>query len=635
MSRPPLTADRRGFLRCGVLGASGLLFGSANAVAAAEPDDTTLEQSPSGRIVSDRFDWRTPGAPRTGNDHALDLEDRGGVDVGFRPRTAGSLTIDFHWRHRSGGRLAYAFNDEDSTGSGFRAFTNGRAGSGMWFRNPFGGSDVVYRGNLQDGRWHRIRVVLDAEANTYTAYVDGERVGLSYYHGDGWTAADRFRIMGRYSGTRTRIEYDRYVIADEAIHPEDSADVRGTLVHYELEPGEGRMLANGSTRTHPLVARKAALIDTIRADAGRILPEDEAEGLDRRAERLLERIDDGFDHADGEQNSQYERALDRMVAAEEVTRTATESAVEPTHRIAIATVDLGISRAIGRIAGRTLRVLGWGARRIASILSNIASMARRTLDAITGRVLLSALRRRELDRVLARLERRVDEYLEAFGPDLEEVGESLLKDSIKASVDYLPEDVRAALGRIREEFTGAIERIFYRSFQFDAESTVGALELGIPGVNVSVEDAMRTVADGVDSGSLQGEWSDERHAASERAREKIRRSEVTFLGGMGVLEDGVEDVGQLSLVAAIAALGFFAIGIFIGSTGGGFVIGTTIAALAVKLKAGAAALGKLSIALTVTISLVGTAFLTWTAKRHNNAIVEIAAPDPMVWAVSR
>jgi hypothetical protein len=621
-----------------VLGAGGLLFGSPNAIAAAEPEDPSPERSSSGRIVSDRFDWRTPGAPGTGNDHALDLEDRGGVDVGFRPRTAGDLTIDFDWRHRSGGSLAYAFNDEDSASRGFRAFTNSIADRGMWFRNPFGGSDVVYQGDLQDGRWHRIRVVLDAEANTYTAYVDGERVGLSYYHGDGWTAADRFRVMGRYSGTRTRVEYDRYVIADEAIHPEDSTDVRGTLVHYELEEGEGRTLTNGADRPgriHPLVARKAALIESIRTDAGRILPEDEAEGLDRRAERLLERIDDGFDHADEEESSQYERALDRMVAAEEVTRTATESAVEPTHRIAIATVDLGISRAISRIAGRTLRVLGWGARRIASILSNIASTARRTLDAITGRVLLSASRRRELDLVLARLERRVDEYLEAFGPDLEELGKSLLKDSIKASVDYLPEDVRAALTRIREEFTGAIERIFYRSFQFDAESTVGALELGIPGVNVSVEDAMGTVADGVDSGSLQGEWSDERHAASERVREKIRRSEVTFLGGMGVLEDGADDIGLISLLAAVSALGFFAIGVFVGSTGAGFVVGSTIAALAVKLKTGAAALGKLSLALTVTISLVGTAFLTWTAKRHNDAIVEIAAPDPMVWTVSR
>ncbi|MDL5362824.1 hypothetical protein [Halalkalicoccus sp. NIPERK01] len=532
--------NRRRFLRCGgALGAGGLLCG-VNAVAASEPVDdygnpiderqaesadapaatvtvaswTTTrtaadeaESRPDGRVASERYAWRPSGAPRTGSEHALELEDRGGVDVGSRPGTAGDLTIDFHWRHRSGRGLAYAFNDENSASRGFRAFTNGVAGRGMWFRNPFGGSDVVYRGDLQDGRWHRIRVVLDAGARTYTAYVDGRRVGRSYYHGRGWTAASRFRVMGRYSGTRTRVEYDRYVVTDEAVHVNDATAIDGRLVHYELEEGEGRTLTNGpdpSERVRSLVARKTTLIESIRSEAGRVLDDRNVERIDRRAERLLDGMDDGLDRADAQTRTQYERALDRMVAAEEVTAAATESGVEPVRRIARATVDLGLGEAMGRITGRTLRGMGWAARRIASILSTIASMARRTLDAITGRAVLPLARRRELDRALAGIERRVSDLLETHRTDIEAIGEKLLSTSIKAAVDLLPEKVLETLGRIRERFTGVIERIFYGTFQFDPEMTVGDLDVGIPGVNVAVEDAMGTVSDGIDAGSLRG-----------------------------------------------------------------------------------------------------------------------------------
>ncbi|WP_336342873.1 hypothetical protein [Halalkalicoccus ordinarius] len=664
--------NRRRFLRYGgALGTGGLLVGGPSLVAASEPvddygnpiDDSETEDGdvmstatvkvaswsttqptgveaesrPDGRVVSNRYAWRTPGASRTGNGSALELEDRGGVDVGFRPRTAGDLTIDFHWRHRSGRNLAYVFNDQNSASSGFRAFTNGIAGRGMWFRNTFGGSDVVYRGNLQDGRWHWIRVVLDAAANTYTAYVDGQRIGRSYYHGRGWTAADRFRVMGRYSGTRTRVEYDRYVVADEAVHLDETA-IDGTLVHYELEEGEGRTLANARadrTGTHPLVARKTTLIESIRSDAGRILADPDVARIDRRAERLLEQIDDGFDRADAETRTQYERALERMVLAEEVTATATESGIEPTHRITRATVDLGLARAAGRILGRTLRSMGWAARRIASILSNVASMAGRTLHSITGWSLLPLARRRELDRALARMERRVSEMIETHGEDIGSVGETVLSDSLKSGIDHLPEDVLDALGRIREEFTAVIERIFYGSFQFDSQVTIGALDLGIPGVNVSVEDAMGAVSDGIDDGSLDGEWHEERRTSSEQVCEEIRQSEAVFVGGMRAAEGGADYVSLLGLWAAVTALGLFAIGICIGATGAGLAVGATMMLIATKLKIGAAALGKISLALTVSISLVGIAFLTWTAKQHNEAIIEPAAFDSIAREVSQ
>lgn len=262
-------------------------------------------------------------------------------------------------------------------------------------------------------------------------------------------------------------------------------------------------------------------------------------------------------------------------------------------------------------------------------------MARRTLDAITGRALLSIARRRELDHALARIERRVSGLIETHGSDIEAVGEKLLSKSINVAIDLLPAEVLEALGRIREEFTGVIERIFYESFQFDSEVTIAALDLGIPGVNVSIEDAMGTVSDGIDEGSLGGEWSDERNMGAEQVCEEIRWAEVTFVGGMSAAKDEADRIGALSLALAVLGLGLFSISICIGATGVGLAASSILAIIAAKLKVGAATLGTMSLALTVSISFVGVTFLTWTAKQHDETISSLVTPDLGGQVVSR
>lgn len=226
-----------------------------------EPSTTTSNQSslpvnpsdpPDGTIESSEFEWLDEGAPATGNQYALRIADDGGVNPNFSFSTDGSLTLDFHWRFHQGSDLAYMFNNEDSERSGFRAFTNGRAGNGLFFRNVFGGADLVYSSNVQDGSWHNIRIVLDADQNSYTVYVDGEEVGASYYHGDGWTALDQFRVMGRKSGSDTTVDYDRFVIVDEAIHPGSGQEVTSSLLHYELEDGSGTTVLNSGDATASL-----------------------------------------------------------------------------------------------------------------------------------------------------------------------------------------------------------------------------------------------------------------------------------------------------------------------------------------------------------------------------------------------
>ncbi|WP_162297950.1 alpha/beta fold hydrolase [Halalkalibacillus sediminis] len=203
---------------------------------------------PNGNILSNYYEWISPGSPSTDNNYALRISDNGGVDINYDFRTSDDLTVDFYWRYHSGDELAYMFNDEDSESSGLRAFTNGVAGKGLYFRNVFGGWDVdLSHLNVQDGEWYNIRVVLDSSDKTYSVYIDGELKGQSYYNGEGFTTSQLFRVMGRASGTSTLIDYDRFVWTNDAIHPDVSDEINSNLLHYEIEEGTGDVLHNNQS----------------------------------------------------------------------------------------------------------------------------------------------------------------------------------------------------------------------------------------------------------------------------------------------------------------------------------------------------------------------------------------------------
>ncbi|WP_168191188.1 LamG domain-containing protein [Haloprofundus sp. MHR1] len=208
----------------------------------------TLEINPSplpnGKIAASTYRRLNEGAPQTQNERALRVADDGGVKPQFRPSTDGDLTIDMFWRHAQGSGLGYLFNDQDSASYGFRAFTNGIAGRGLYFRNVFGGGDIAVSGDFQDGQWYNIRVVLDASENTYTVYINGQQVGQSFYDGNGFTARDQFRVMGRRRGTATLSDYDRYVITRAVATPADATLPTGDLIQYPLDEESGRTVTN-------------------------------------------------------------------------------------------------------------------------------------------------------------------------------------------------------------------------------------------------------------------------------------------------------------------------------------------------------------------------------------------------------
>lgn len=204
-----------------------------------DPPDATIEAS--------TFEWISVEPDEFGDDTtALRLSDDGGVNFNFLYETDGDLTVDVIWRHHSGGDLAYLFNDLDSIRFGFRAFTNGIAGNGLFFRNPFSGSDIFVADDFQDGEWYQIRIVLDADKNTYTVFINGEELAQTFYDGSGFVTSKDFRIMGRKTGSSTLIDYRFYAWANRAVLPGDADRVDSELLQLELEEGEGDTIENVS-----------------------------------------------------------------------------------------------------------------------------------------------------------------------------------------------------------------------------------------------------------------------------------------------------------------------------------------------------------------------------------------------------
>lgn len=212
---------------------------SDDSVNPTDPPDATIEAS--------EFEWISVEPDEFGDDTtALRLSDDGGVNFNFLYETDGDLTVDAIWRHHSGGGLAYLFNDLDSIRFGFRAFTNGIAGNGLFFRNPFGGSDIFVSDDFQDGEWYQIRIVLDADENSYTVFINGEEIAQAFYDGSGFVTSEDFRIMGRKTGSSTLIDYRFYAWANRAVLPGDADRVDSELLQLELDEGEGDSLENVS-----------------------------------------------------------------------------------------------------------------------------------------------------------------------------------------------------------------------------------------------------------------------------------------------------------------------------------------------------------------------------------------------------
>ena len=574
------------------------------------PDD-----SRDGSIASSGYTWLETGSDLTDGDGALRIADDGGVEPNFRPRTDDDLTIVFDWRHAEGGSLAYAFNDFDSASAGFRAFTNGIAGDGLYFRNPFGGDDLVYREDLQDGAWHRIRVVLDASENRYRAYVDGQLVGESFYDGTGWTASDRFRVMGRVNGSSTRVDYDRYLVVPEVLEPGSSPTVE-PLIGYALEEGEGDVIRNGIDVDGGAIGEKAELIDEIRTEAATLMSDSAADRLDAKAEVVLDDIETALEEGDA---AVEREALDRMILSEEITVAGTKAGIGPAEGIGDAAAELALIIATGGAGKRLLDTSTAVGRFLARRIGAIRRSARSSFDELIGRPLLPRRLRREIDERIERATDDVQRLMEANTDELESIGETATKDSLSAAYERLPEEILSAFRSLRDSFSRFLARTFYTAYQTQSERTDDGRRLQPPGLDTATEDRMATMETLIEDGSLRDDGREDRRALCDTAvleLTAIGEAAESVLQKSRDLSDGLSSFSGLVLFSALLA---YAIAIAASATGVGVIKSGGAAVLGSKLVAISGLLGSLATVVTGGSVPAGRSSLNMMAEIHERS----------------
>lgn len=510
-----------------------------------DPPDATIEAS--------QFEWIDVQPDAFGPDETgLRLTDDGGVDFNFLYETEGDLTVDTIWRHNSGGSLAYLFNDLDSTRTGFRAFTNGIAGNGLFFRNPFGGSDISVSGNFQDGQWYQIRIVLDAEENTYTVFINDEAVGQSFYDGSGFVTSEDFRIMGRKTGSSTLIDYRYFTWANRAVLPGDASRVESELLQLELAEGDGDTLGNeGSDSLEPLVDDKRAIIDDIR---NTVPPEYLIPGqrVDERASEFTIETRQRLDEFDAEQRDQHIEAFERLTSAEQITQQATEDPVsEIIPDVASNIIDAVASVALGNVRSVASGLRGKAKR---SLGKRVGRRGEAVRDTAANERELAPAQREEFTREAAR---REGEYADAFEAaveedqetdSLKEVTDEIVESSIRDLVsndslreefdDRLPDDFTSTVRDISTRFLNAIEGVFFQSYYFASEPTSFDIDpptVDLPdsvGFSVDIPDSIAALPRAPDEVSVEVETPSALDDAVER-----------FNDGVAAVTSIAEDLG--------------------------------------------------------------------------------------------
>lgn len=150
-------------------------------------------------------------------------------------------------------------------------------------------------------------------------------------------------------------------------------DVNHAFVEWQRSPSSG----GPSKSLEALIDQKRAKIGAIQSAAGTSLGAGEAEStVDKRAEQLLVDIEeDAFEASE----AQYREALERMNAAEEVTQTATDIAIED-GALVDSTVSNVWSASVSAASELASKVGG-------SILKRVFDGLMNSLNSITGRLL--------------------------------------------------------------------------------------------------------------------------------------------------------------------------------------------------------------------------------------------------------
>lgn len=536
-----------------------------------EQKEINPDDPPNATIKASQYEWIPLDQEEFERDSfALRLSDDGGVDKSFRYETDGDLTVDTVWRHDSGSGLAYLFNDQDSIQTGFRAFTNGIAGNGLFFRNVFGGNDIFVNQNFQDGDWYRIRIVLNAEENTYTVFINGEEVAQTFYNGSGFVTSDQFRVMGRVTGSSTLIDYRYYAWANQPILPGEADRIDSELLQYQLNEGDGTGIGNDPQPNELLdaVETKQRLAEQIGETS---LSINESERVKQVLELLVDRVENG----DLDEEIAVE-AVQRMQIAENVTK-ATSAGLGP------GVVDPDTSEALliapgtpptqedANVGGRSVRI---GLRLLVSVVLgalSIADASRKLAPGVAGKARVAKQKAQSLqstivDTIIGRVS-DVARNLQTRGYDLARtVAEGFIQGTFEGG--------EQAAGFANDEFDGfqaATQRPLVSAFE---GSTVG------PDMEARLSEFDDTVTGGEDDDpTIRGD----RNEVREAAREGIRRVNET-------VEEAVENIEFLLQASSIAGY-VGAVGAILTATGVFTLVGPVLTVSSAIFEIGLAFVG--------------------------------------------
>ena len=178
---------------------------------------------PNGVFEGSSFEWVEGDTP-SGDDTYLVVSDSGRINTQIT-ETVDRFTIDF-WviTESTSGSLAYFYNNEDSTSDGFRAFTDGVANDGFYFREAHGSdrdNDFQHENiNIQDGNWHHLAITFDLDEGESRLYHNGEKINSGNYDGTSFNL-DELLVMGHSGGDSLSLGFDNFRYTEASITEED------------------------------------------------------------------------------------------------------------------------------------------------------------------------------------------------------------------------------------------------------------------------------------------------------------------------------------------------------------------------------------------------------------------------------
>lgn len=304
-------------------------------------------------------------------------------------------------------------------------------------------------------------------------------------------------VIAGFQGTPTdRPTFAEYGVGDGTVlattqtveWPFFSSNGTRTLLFNDLAYTGGA--TGGTGGIDELLTEKDGLIDEIQGLAAEPFVLGSAPEVDARAQQLVGAIDDDAFDAD---TAQYEEALERMIAAEDVTRTATET-VTGEGSVTRRNLRNLYGFAIGGLIELIDKVTGGVARRVAN--SIISSVARKTDDvarALKGRTRIP-------DEQLTQIQRRLNEKttesyftLKGFANENPDETEEILEATGSYSLNRIKDAGEGIVSSLEPDTSilDVINQLYFEAYYFEDDWPEVRIpqpeELRFPDVDVSYD----------------------------------------------------------------------------------------------------------------------------------------------------